>query len=82
MGFRERPVKDDEFKRVLAHLGFSCRSKTGTSHEQWVKTDPDGTFWRVTVDSHNAPYHRKMLKLMLHQAGLKKNDFFAILARL
>ncbi|UHQ19507.1 type II toxin-antitoxin system HicA family toxin [Lysobacter sp. KIS68-7] len=81
MGTRERPVKDDEFKRVLSHLGFTCRPKSGTSHEQWVKGE-GRDFRRVTVDAHHAPYSRGLLKLMLHQAGLSKRDFFAILERL
>lgn len=81
MSTRERPVKDDEFKKVLAYLDFSCREKKGSSHEQWVK-GKGREFCRVTVDSHHSPYHRNLLKVMLHQAGISKKDFFAILDKL
>lgn len=75
---RERPVTDKEFKAVLASLGFTSRPRKGTSHEQWVRDDARG-FYRVTVDSHHAPYHRNLLKLMLRDAGLSKAEFFELL---
>lgn len=78
---KERPVTHKEFVAVLKQLGFEARSRTGTSHVQWVKTGPDG-FRKVTVDEHHAPYHRQLLKSMLNQAGLSKNDFFVLLATL
>ena len=78
---RERPVTDKEFKAVLASLGFAPRTRKGTSHEQWVRDDDRG-FYRVTVDSHHAPYHRKLLKLMLHDAGISKTAFFELLDNL
>lgn len=77
MGRGERPVSDREFKKVLRYLGYSPLPRTGTSHEKWVK---DGRL--VVVDSHHQPYHRKLLKLMLAQAGISKRDFFALLDRL
>ena len=78
---RERPVTDKEFKAVLLQLGFAARPRKGTSHEQWVRDDAQG-FFRVTVDSHHAPYHRKLLKLMLRDAGISKANFFSHLDQL
>lgn len=75
---RERPVTDQEFKAVLTHLGFCARPKKGTSHEQWVK-GAGKEYKRVTVDSHHSPYHRKLLNLMIRDAGLSKEQFFELL---
>ncbi|MFN6506314.1 type II toxin-antitoxin system HicA family toxin [Xanthomonas translucens] len=75
---RERPVTDKEFKEVLRILGFTPQPKKGTSHEQWVK-DEGSSYKRVTVDPHHAPYHRQLLKLMLSQAGITKDQFFKLL---
>jgi predicted RNA binding protein YcfA (HicA-like mRNA interferase family) len=78
---KERPVSDKEFKAVLSALGFARRSSGGSSHEQWVRDDHRG-FYRVTVDSHHAPYHRRLLRIMLVQAGTSKADFFEALSKL
>ncbi len=78
---KERPVTHKEFKAVLKHLGFEPRPQKGTSHEQWV-FDDGKTFLKVTLDEHNAPYHRRILKLMLNQAGLSKDRFFDLLDQL
>lgn len=75
---RERPVTDKEFKSVLKKLGFAARESKGTSHEQWVKGQGKD-FKRVTVDPHHAPYHRDLLRIMLFQAGITKNQFFDLL---
>lgn len=76
---RERPVTDKEFKAVLKECGFERRpQKSGTSHEQWVRSDERG-FHRVTVDPPKQPYHRDLLAMMLRQAGLSKREFFRIL---
>lgn len=78
MGARERPVTAAEFKRALRLLGFAPRPRNGGSHEQWVRGS-GRAFRRVTVDAHHAPYHRRMLALMLRQAGLSRAEFFAVL---
>ncbi|TAM59329.1 MAG: type II toxin-antitoxin system HicA family toxin [Rhodanobacter sp.] len=78
---RERPVTDREFKAVLKALGFVGRPQKGTSHELWVCGEGKD-YRRVTVDAHHAPYHRQLLKLMLHDAGLSKDQFFRLLDRL
>lgn len=78
---RERPVTHKEFKMVLKYLGYMPRPQAGTSHEHWV-LDDGNVFRKVTLDEHNAPYHRRILKLMLSQAALSKEQFFRILAAL
>ncbi|MBH1486529.1 type II toxin-antitoxin system HicA family toxin [Stenotrophomonas maltophilia] len=75
---KERPVTHREFTAVLKHLGFKPRPQNGTSHVHWVK-EAGGGIQKVTVDEHNSPYHRRMLKLMMAQAGLSKKDFFELL---
>lgn len=78
---RERPVTAREFRAVLTRIGFVKRPNKSTSHEQWVRDD-GRTFFKVTLDPHNEPYHRKMLSYMLGQAGLSKREFFDLLSRL
>lgn len=78
---KERPVTHKEFTEVLKHLGFEARPQKGTSHVHWVKDEPGG-FRKVTVDEHNSPYHRRMLSLMMAQAGLGKKDFFTLLEKI
>lgn len=75
MGKGERPVEDRQFKRVIRHLGFAPLPRTGTSHEKW--RHEDGRM--VVVDAPKAPYHRRLLKLMLEQVGISKKDFFKLL---
>lgn len=74
----ERPVSAREFRAVLIQQGFTLRPRTSTSHEQWVRTDARG-FFKVTVDAHNQPFHRTVLRYMLRQAGLSKSEFFELL---
>lgn len=74
MGKGERPVTDREMRRVLTHLGFTARPRTGTSHEKWTNGAR-----LVIVDAHHSPYHRRLLKQMLNQMGVSKDDFFRIL---
>lgn len=75
---RERPVTHREFLRVLRHLGFEKSGRTSGSHEKWARTVGKRRYV-VTVDKHHAPYHRRLLRLMLHQAGLTKREFFKLL---
>lgn len=75
---RERPVTHKEFKAVLKRLGYEPRPQRATSHEHWV-LDDGKVFRKVTLDEHNSPYHRRVLALMLSQAGLSKSDFFSLL---
>lgn len=72
----ERPVGYREMTRVLRHLGFEPKPRTGTSHEKWTRPI-DGRM--VIVDEPKAPFHRKLLSLMLFQMGVSKRDFFALL---
>ncbi|WDM67927.1 type II toxin-antitoxin system HicA family toxin [Xanthomonas cucurbitae] len=66
---------------MLKRLGFESRPQNGTSHEHWVSGEGK-PFRKVTLDQHNSPYHRRILKLMLAQAGLSKHEFFQILDNL
>lgn len=62
---------------MLRSLGFEPKPRNGTSHEKWT-----GNGRLVVVDAHHSPYHRKLLKLMLDQAGISKRDFFRMLDEL
>lgn len=74
----ERPVTYREFTWVLRELGFEPKPRTSTSHEKWHRPR-DGRM--VIVDEPKAPFHRKLLKLMLHQAGIDKKALFEMLQK-
>ena len=68
------PLDCREFKRILTKLGFVPRpTKSGTSHEQWVKDKP---YRKVTVDCPKAPFTGRLLDNMIRQTGLTKKEFF------
>jgi predicted RNA binding protein YcfA (HicA-like mRNA interferase family) len=72
------PLSCKQVKQILASLGFSPRSKKGTSHEQWVK-DTHGQRFKVTVDCPKAPFSPDLISSMARQAGISKKEFYAAL---
>jgi predicted RNA binding protein YcfA (HicA-like mRNA interferase family) len=69
MSGQHPPLTCDQFKAVLAALGFTQRpQKSGTTHEQWVRTT-DGKFCKVTVDCPKAPFSPDLIGSMAKQAG-------------
>jgi len=79
MGFRERPVKYREFEKLLKNLGFELKRQDGTSHRQWEHPRFKGERRLVTVSPHNEPFTRSLLKDMMRQMGMRKNEFFKCL---
>lgn len=52
--------------------------RSGTSHEDWVKTDERGRFFKVTVDCPKAPFSQDLIKSMAKQAGVTKQEIYDI----
>lgn len=71
------PLKYDEVVRALKAMGFEMKTKTGTSHEQWIRI-ADGKKYLVTVDKHHAPFSRDLIKSMAKQAGINHRKFHAL----
>jgi hypothetical protein len=78
--FGDRPLTYKEVVSGLKLLGFTLRpGKSGTSHEQWIKDVVENgqpRRYKVTVDKHHAPFHRALLKSMINQSGVSKDDFY------
>lgn len=74
------PLTCKEIKAILAYLGFVHDSQKG-SHEQWVMIK-SGRKYKVTVDCPKSPFSQTLIKSMAVQAGVSKNDFYAILKKL
>ncbi|TAL89868.1 MAG: type II toxin-antitoxin system HicA family toxin, partial [Rhodanobacter sp.] len=71
---RVPPVTHKDAVRILKNLGFTERPQKATSHTQWVK-ESEGHLLKVTLDEHNAPYTRKLLKSIASQAGISTPHF-------
>lgn len=78
-GGKARPVTCQEFKKVLASLGFYGSPGKG-SHEKWIHPNFKGKKRNVTISCHNAPFHRNILTMMIKQTGLSKKEFMNCLA--
>lgn len=76
---RNHPLTCKEVKTILKNLGFEPRPQKGTSHEQWVKTDSDGVFHKVTVDCPKSPFSQDLIRSMASQAGVSKKEFYKAL---
>lgn len=77
MGSKLPPLDCRQVKAVLRKLGFEPRPRKGTSHEQWVKIDEKGNFFKVTVDCPKQPFSQDLIASMAKQAGLTKKKFYA-----
>lgn len=79
MGFRYRPLKAKQVCKGLKALGFQPRKQKGTSHQNWIKDvvkNGEQFRYKVTVDSHLAPFSADLMKSMIAQSGVSKNDFY------
>jgi hypothetical protein len=78
MSGQHPPLTCDQFKAVLATLGFAKRApRSGTTHEDWVATI-DGVFRKVTVDCPKAPFSQELISSMARQAGVTKKRIYEI----
>jgi hypothetical protein len=78
MSGQHPPLTCDEFKAVLATLGFAKRApRSGTTHEDWVATI-DGVFRKVTVDCPKAPFSQELISSMARQAGVTKKRIYEV----
>ena len=81
MGRWRRPLEAREVYRILRNLGFEPRKKSGTSHEQWVPSDPNAPFRKVTVDEPKAPFGDFLVSSMARQAGVTVREFYEALEK-
>ena len=76
MSSKRPPLKAKDVRRGLKNLGFLKRkSKSGTSHEQWVKI-VNGRIYKVTVDAPKEPFSHDLIKSMASQAGVTVDQFY------
>lgn len=68
------PVHHKEAVRALKALGFVQKAQKATSHTQWIRDEP-GRRWKVTLDQHDAPYTRFLLKSIASSAGVSVQEF-------
>lgn len=71
---RKKPIDCPELKKILIRLGFHGQPGKG-AHEKWVHPCLKGRKRHVIVSCHNAPFHRKILYLMIEQMGLTRDEF-------
>jgi predicted RNA binding protein YcfA (HicA-like mRNA interferase family) len=71
------PLTCKDVKKILKNLGFTPRPRKGTSHEQWVKKDAKGRFFKVTVDCPKSPFTQILIGSMARQAGVSKKTFYS-----
>ncbi|HFD3865782.1 type II toxin-antitoxin system HicA family toxin [Klebsiella pneumoniae] len=76
-GRKLSPLKYAEVVRALQALGFVMKPKTGTAHEQWIRKTETSKHV-VTVDKHNSPFSRDLIKSMAKQAGVDARKFHAL----
>ena len=79
MGGRYPPLTCRQVKTILTRLGFAPRTQSG-SHQHWVR-EHDGRRYKVTVDCPKEPFTGDLLRWMILQAGVTKDQFYAALER-
>lgn len=72
---KDPPLKSADVERGLKAMGFKKRAQKGTAHVHWTKTIGKKLF-KVTVDSHLAPFSQDLIKSMARQAGISTNQFY------
>lgn len=76
MSGQHPPLACAEVKAILKVLGFAPLPRSGTSHEQWVKTE-GGKRHKVTVDCPKQPFSHDLIRYMARQAGVSVKRFYA-----
>ncbi len=73
---RVAPLTHRDAVQISRKLGSAERAQKATSHTQWVKENGNNLL-KVTLDEHNSPYTKKLLKSIASQAGMSVRDFCA-----
>lgn len=73
------PLTPDEVRAILRAWGFTHVSTTA-SHEHWVGI-VHGRAMSVTVDAHYPQFDASILKLMIEQSGLSREQFYCATKR-
>lgn len=76
---KKAPLKHKDAETALKNLGFIKQDTKSTSHTQWKKYFPGRkpSMRKVTLDQHNSPYHRSLLKNIANQAGVSVAELYA-----
>jgi len=78
-GRRYPPLTPDEARDILRAKGFNL-DRTRGAHEQWraiINNQPRV----VTVDSHSKTFDQSLIKRMISQSGLDREEFYAATKR-
>jgi len=66
-----------EVRDVLLSRGFYLKGQRG-SHQQWERPAGEGRIRAVvTLDDNAAPFDDYLLKMMIRQSGLTRDDFYS-----
>ena len=68
------PLTDREVTAVLRELGFQYSHSEG-GHD-FYKGTHSGKNWKVTVDPKESPFNDFLLKSMISQAGVSRDQFY------
>jgi predicted RNA binding protein YcfA (HicA-like mRNA interferase family) len=60
--------------RALKAMGFVQQAQKATSHTQWTRDDATGRR-KVTLDQHQVPHSRFLLKTIAVAAGVSVREF-------
>jgi len=69
------PLSTSEVVAILNALGFWYSHSTG-GHD-FYKATHSGRNWKVTVDPKESPFNDFLLKSMISQAGVSRDQFYA-----
>lgn len=78
-GRRYPPLTPDEVRDILRAKGFSL-DRTRGAHEQW-RTIINNQPRVVTVDSHYKTFDQSLIKRMISQSGLAREEFYSATKR-
>lgn len=74
MFFQFNPLPCRVVEIALLKLGFAERKGKGTSHRQFIKIE-NGHLRKVTLDCHKGEVSAYVIKSIIRQAGITKEEF-------
>lgn len=69
------PLTPAEVRAILSRKGFQ-QVRGGGSHEQWEHANVGGQRRLVTVDAAERDFGVKLMKTMISQSGLTREEFY------
>ncbi len=73
------PLTVADVRAILKAAGF-LHSRTESSHEFWEHEDIGGRRRFVTVDTGYSEFDQSLIKTMIAQSGLSRDDFYCQVA--